>query len=455
MMKRNINMAKYKHTSYALLSIILFAGACSQEDVGRGENRESGGRIEFNASFPDVSSRATELKGASLNNIEVSAFTVGASSETAYFLNKSFGKNSNTGKFVCYDPQCIWPNNNDLIRFVAFAPSCDKMLSAGGNATSTGNRLTGFKVASDIATQFDLVTAIASGKLIDNEETGITLKFQHQLSRIEIKAWGNSASYDLEIAGVRLGGIGIGGEFNFTSQTGATDPTQAGVWESVTKGYVEYVFRNDDKIVTLDKTESSPLSADKAVSILGSKVGEGNSYENSAMIVPSANSAWNFKTNAANGDNHADGMYFSVLVRVKDTTPYDTNGNIVYPYADDAYSEEVVYLAVEKADGKTVKTRLYKLGDVYFTDANHTAEYDIVANNTEVKAFGWAALPVADDLKPGLVYTYTLNYSNGVGLRDPQDSRPGESIISDKVLVNVEVAEWLEGTKTDVSVPRK
>ncbi|MDE6480627.1 MAG: fimbrillin family protein [Muribaculaceae bacterium] len=448
-------MAKNIYASYALLGIVLAASACSHEDGVRGGNGKSEGRIEFNASLPEVSSRATELKAASLNEIEVSAFTPGESGETIYFENKIFGRNNNTGKFVCYDPSCIWPNNNDLLRFAAFAPSCDDMIASGGDAISTGDKLTGFKVAQDVATQFDFVTAIGSGRLLDNEETGITLRFQHQLSRIQIKAWGNSASYNLEIAGVRLGGVGIGGTFNFTAQAEATGPAQAGVWESVAKGYVEYIFHEGDSIVNLDKTADSPLSADKAVSIMGSKVGGAEGYDNSAMIVPSNNTSWNYKDNAANGDSHAEGMYLSVLVRVKDTTPYDTNGSIVYPYSGTEYDEELIYLAVDKTDGKTVKSRLYKQGENYFTDADHSAAYDPDANDSEVKAFGWAALPAADDLKPGQVYTYTLNYSNGVGLRDPHDSHPGEPIISEKVLVNVEVADWIEGKNTNVSVPRR
>lgn len=435
--------------------MVLVASACSQEDVDRNSYREQGGRIEFNASLPEVTTRATELKAANLNDIEVSAFTVGDPSETPYFVNKTFGKNDNTGKFVSYDPQCIWPNNNDLLRFAAFAPTCADMQAAGGDVISTGAKFTSFNVAQDIASQFDFVTAIATGKLLDNEETGITLKFQHQLSRILLKAWGNSSSYDLEIAGVRVGGIGTGGNFNFTAQEEASDPTQAGIWESVTKGYVEYIFSDGDAIVTIDKTQGSPVSVDKAVSIMGSKIGGENGYDNSAMIVPSTNAEWDYKENAANGENHSDGMYFSVLVRVTDTTPYDTNGSIVYPYGGTEYNEEKIYLAVAKTDGKTVKERLYKQGDDYFTNAEPTVAYDFAATDTEVKAFGWAALPVSDNLKPGRIYTYTLNYSNGVGLRDPHDTHPGDPVISDKVLINVEVADWLDGTKTDVSVPRK
>lgn len=448
-------MTKYINTSYVLLGVILTAVSCSHEDEGNDTNRKPRGRIEFNATLPEVSSRATEVKASTLNDIQVSAFTVGDSSETSYFTNKAFNRNSNTGKFVCYDPECIWPNNNDLLRFTAFAPSGAAMIAAGGGATSTGDMLTGFKVAQDIGSQFDFVTAIATGKLLEDEDTGITLRFQHQLSRIQINAWGNSSSYDLEIAGVRIGGVGTVGDFKFTAQADTTDPTQSGVWESVSKGYVEYVFSDGDMTVTLDKTEGSPLSADKAVSILGNKTVGGEGYENSSMIIPSTNAAWSYKENASNGEDHADGMYFSVLMRIKDTTPYDTNGSIVYPYAGPEYSDEIVYIAVDKTDGKTVKTRLYKTEDDYYTDAALTARYDLDGNNAEVKAFGWAALPVADDLKAGRVYTYTLNYSNGVGLRDPHNLQPGEPIISDKVLVNVEVADWIEEAKTDVSVPRK
>lgn len=444
-------MAMNIYTSYTLLGLILIAGSCSHEDVYRGSTREPGGPIEFKASLPEVSTRATEIKTETLNEIQVNAITVGQSSEYPYFIDKTFSRNSETRKFVSYDPACIWPNNNDLLRFTAFYPSSTTI---GGKETESGTKITGFKVPKDIAMQFDFVTAIASGRLLDNEETGITLKFQHQLSRIEIKAWGNSSSFDVEIAGVRFGGIGTGGSFSFMAQKDATDTKQAGVWESVSKGSVEYIFQNGDEIVTLDKTEGSPTSADKAIPILGSKIGGENGYVNSAMIVPSTNAAWNYKENAANGESHADGMFFSVLVRVTDTTPYDT-GSIVYPYSDNIYSEELVYLAVAKADGKTVKTRLYKQGDYYFTDADHTAVYDLAANNADAKAFGWAALPVTDDLKPGCVYTYTLNYTNGVGLRDPHDINPGDPIISDKVLVNVEVTDWMEGSKTGVSVPRK
>lgn len=465
----NITMASYRLT-YSHLAILMLAASCSQDDVGGFRNDDKNGRIEFRASLPEIASRATEVDGSSLDNFMVSSFTVGSSSLTPYFIYKRFIR-SGTDKFVSSDPECIWPNHDDDLRFVAFSPSCEDMRQAGyygddsfilpalttGEAMGSGDyKLSGFRIAGDIARQFDFVTAVASGRTLDDEESVVTLNFRHQLSRIRLNAWGAPSSFHLEIAGVRFGGVGVGGNFIFTPYQDNTEPSESGVWEAVSKGKVDYIFRKGDKIVTLDGSEDSPSSAGKAVSILGAKIGGADGYDNSAMIVPSDNSAWDYKGNPVNIDSEGNptGMYFSVLVRVADATT-DNTDNIVYPYPDYVEGMEVVYLAVNKDSKSDVMTRLYKQGDEYFTDSGHTEQYYPEENNAEVKAFGWAALPVSDEWKPGYVYTYTLNYSNGVGLHDPDDPKPGDPIISDRVIVNVEIAEWLPGSDSDVEVPRK
>lgn len=453
-------MAKYRLT-YTLLAFALIGASCSQEEINRPDNTQKG-RIEFSASLPEVTSRATELTKESLADLTVSSFIVGSSSETPYFMAKTFSRNAITGTFLSYDPDCIWPNNNDLIRFMAFAPSCDEMRQTGsfddadfslGVAEDGAYKFSGVKIAADIADQFDFVTAIGSGKLRDNEETPVKLQFRHQLSRIELKAWGASKSYNIEIAGVRLGGVGTEGVFSFVGHPDADDASAAGVWESVSKGCVEYIYRPGDRIVVLDRSEISPLSSNNSVSIMGRQVGSDKAYDNSAMLIPSNNTSWDYKANAANGDEHADGMYFSVLMRITDITPYAPENPLVYPYPEDsgnAVGMEVIYLAVDNQG--EVKARLYKKDGAYYTDEEYTTAY---AGDDAVKAFGWAALPVTDTWNPGYVYTYTLNYTYGVGLRDPHDSKPGDPIISDKVLINVEVSPWKSGEDKNVSVPRK
>lgn len=461
-------MAKLKYTSYTILSTAILAASCSNDDMSGNHRDAEGRKIEFRASLPEVATRATEVNAASLDSFRVSAINLGGTSISPHFLDKNFSK-SPSGKYFSKDPECIWPNNNDEIRFVALAPSCEEMRKSGGfgndsfvlPSLTTGDvmdsydyKLSGFRVAHDIDQQIDFVTAIASGRLLDAEETGVNLNFQHQLSRIELNAWGASSSYDLEIAGVRLGGVGAEGDFAFIPDPESNYASKAGSWATVRKGSVEYIFSDGDRIVVLDKEETSPRTADKAVSILGSKIGGADGYSNSAMLIPCANTAWDYTNNPSNGPDAAEGMYFSVLLRVTDTTPYDY-GNIVYPYKDNSEGMEVIYLAVDKETERSVKARLFAHEGKYFTDEAHTSEYDLEGNSAEARAFGWAALPVGDEWKPGYIYTYTLNYTNGVGLRMPTDPKPGTPVISDRVLVNVEMEPWVRTDPKDVNVPRR
>ncbi|MBD5274864.1 MAG: fimbrillin family protein [Bacteroides sp.] len=451
-------MATSRYASYTLLAVSLFFSSCSQEESVRVDAGNSG-KIEFRASLPLVATRATETTSSTLREFSVSGFIVEDSSDHTYFLEKAFSKNETTGRYVSADTTCRWPNNNDTVRFLALSPSCSEMRANGGFSEtdfaflhSGSHRLANFRIAGDMASQTDFITAIATGRLIEDRDSGVSLDFKHQLSRIALKAWGDSNSFDLEIAGVRFGGVGVSGDFIF-----ATDPAaaQGGEWESIGKGTVEYIFRAGDSIVTLNKSEGAPRSAEAAVSIMGSNVGEGDGYANSAMLIPASGPAWDPTGNGDNGDDHSDGTYFSVLMRVSDSTPYGNNGETIYPYADDADGMEVIYLAVDKASGKSVRQRLYRMGEEYFTDAALTAPYDPEANEAEVKAFGWAALPVACQWKPGYIYTYSLDYSYGIGLRPPLDPRPGEPILGDRIILDVKVEEWKEGTKTQVTVPRK
>lgn len=455
-------MAKYTLT-YPLFGILLVAASCSQEDLGKEKPYSPGDRIEFRASMPEISSRAIETNGDKIDKFQVSSLVTRDSKLTAYFLDKTFEKNAETGNFYSSDPECIWPNYSETIRFVAFAPSCQEMRSIGGFSESdfslsaedeitTDYKFTKFSVAEDIADQVDFVTAIGQGSLDENEDTPIDLNFKHQLSRIYLNAWGNSQNFDIEIAGVKFGGVGTEGIFNFTTVDEAEDLSKGGKWESISNGSVEYIYREGDSLVVLDKSDNSPASAEKAVSILGSKVENG--VENSAMLIPSNYTKWDHKNNADNGDNHSDGMYFAVLMRVIDTTPY-APGSIVYPYADNKENMKVIYLAVDKESGKKVKTRVYSNEGKYYTDAAFTTEYDPAANDAIVKAFGWAALPVGEEWKEGNVYAYTLNYSSGVGLHQPADANPGDPIISDRVLVEVKMESWHDPIKSDVAVPRR
>ena len=267
--------------------------------------------------------------------------------------------------------------------------------------------------------------------------TNIQLDFEHQLSRIEVNAKGENKSCKIEIAGVCIGGTYSKATFDFKPQPGAGD------WIlGDEKQTVQYIYAPGDKVVAISNTTS-------AVSIMG-----GTQDGNYAMLLPSDYTAWNHENDKTNA---GQGLYLGVLLRV-----IDLKGKQQYPYTDtnqgpNALDIPRVYLAVG-GDGTVMSGQLYKGNDgKYYTDSAMTTTYTL-PQGSAVKEFGWSALPVAGDWKPGYYYTYTLDYTYGVGLHTP-DVEPsngpnaGDPIISDKVGLTVTVKEWQNGTSPTIIVP--
>ena len=71
-----------------------------------------------------------------------------------------------------------------------------------------------------------------------------------------------------------------------------------------------------------------------------------------------------------------------------------------------------------------------------------------VGANNEIVEFGWAAVPVGVNWERGKKYVYTLDFSNGVGVQDPEDPRPGSAIIGDGIKFSVSVVDWVESSST-------
>lgn len=180
---------------------------------------------------------------------------------------------------------------------------------------------------------------------------------------------------------------------------------------------------------------------------------------NYAMVLPA-----NYPTEwDGSKGNTNKGMYISVLLRIIDATP---NAGVQpkekqrYPYRDlvqgtDALKDGIprVYLAVNKSG--IVSTRLYKKeeGGIYnekdqnyYTDAACTVPYTLKTEE-EIKEFGWAAVPVTGkNLEIGKIYTYTLDYTIGVGVHDQEVTtsapKAGDPIISDQVRFHISVRDW-------------
>ena len=440
-------------STLCLLSATLLLAACSEDDVAHISDRESH-PIIFRTSLPAISSRAQIITQDNLPHFCVTAFNPADPDlvTPAGLMNEYINQEriiNDTGLELLTSENCLWPapGKDGNLAFFAFYPDLTDGANLVNATTLNGGdlaidyKLTDFRVAADIADQQDFITAYTTGSMEKNLFAGITLNFEHKLSRVELQAWGANKSCDIEIAGVRLGGIGVEGTFDFQAIEGGGD------WVGdLGKGIVEYIYRKGDQIVSLDRTAGSPLTADAAVSIMGSKVGND---DNCAMLLPATYSGWDF---LGDGQNQKNQMYISVLLRVVDATPTDGYGQQQYPFTHDVDNTPKVYFAVDKATGKTVSARLYKNDNAYFTDEAFKSPYTLTADE-DVKEFGWAALPVTGEWESGCVYTYTLDYTSGVGLHDPESPDAGKPIISDKVGVSVSVKPWQTKPSSGVVVP--
>ena len=452
--------------------------SCTQEDVPTvAQSAESG--IIFRVSLPDVNSRSNDnTESDDLDGgFQVSAICPEDDAATGGVLKPYFtglaatGIDDMPGYFGMLKDESselwVWPTTRHgkqgLLRFFAFYPSREALSQSAGvesasdyfelynSSTKSGStvkydyRISKFRVNTDISRHIDFVTATAEGSKKVHGETGIgvNLAFEHQLSRISLKAYGdiannNSGFANIEIAGVRIGCAVVESDFNFAEKPknyATGDATLDGNWISPQKKEsVEYIFREGDTVIRLDgdryKTEAT------AASIMGNG--------GWAMVIPNDNTPWSYKTDSRNKSN---GLYFSVLLRVKGK---DKNNTLLYPYVEGAQMSgttttdkmNVIYLSVNRTTGKVMK-RLYKNGPQFFTDSLYTEVYT-APDTEEIRNYGWAAIPLSNNIrwKPGYQYTYTLNYSSGIGVEDPADLFPGKPIIS-KILVSV-----TEGTNT-------
>ncbi|MDE6548577.1 MAG: fimbrillin family protein [Muribaculaceae bacterium] len=333
-----------------------------------------------------------------------------------------------------------------------------------------GFKLGRFYVATDISKQVDFITSHISADVPENEDAanlGVELKFKHQLSNIELRAFAANDAYNIEIAGVRIGRPYTGNAiFNFCDGKGGVDFAAGGQWgiaKNPQRLPVEYIFGEGDEIYRMGKfnnynggavTSTTPHStAANAESIMGKG---GN-----AMVLPTKNNAWAGEANpwiapkysafTGNGEDpypdrnpkdwSADGegdMYFSILLRVtlKPTGDELTTPQI-YPYGNNT-TMNVVYLEKEKNSNKIA-------GRV-------PSKNTTVGANNEIVEFGWAAVPVGVNWERGKKYVYTLDFSNGVGIQDPEDPKPGTPIIGEGIKFSVSIEGWDE-QPTNTPVP--
>lgn len=464
-------------TCFALGAFVLVA-SCSEEATKPDVYDWADGEIYFKTSLPDIAtSRANDMTLDRLESFQVTCFNTGDVKKdnsgivSPYFEDATFIRSVSPSAGTVYvslpsEGPRSWPNDGGPLKFIAFSPS--RAVMASGNKavenqpgvsffnlinnttdiTSLSDIRYGLgrvRVNQDISRQFDFITAETSGERWKDFTSGIELAFHHQMAQVELRAWGASGSYDFEIAGVRIGNPVVEGTFIFSGVTTTANQWQAE--ENPVNDKVEYLYGNSTD------TPDNGFSADRIYYINNA---EHNSLENAAsimglggcaMVLPTVNSKWAglADSNISSIPYTTDKMYFSVLMRVADSA----TGEQLYPYIGNPYGMTVIPYAVDKS-GK-ISARLYpgeKEGE-YFSDAALTQLY-IAGEDITVKEYGWAAIPVDADWKAGKRYVYTLNYSEGIGVHDPEDPLPGTPIKGKATISwGVAIDEWDYAAKND------
>lgn len=463
--------------TYFALTALASAASCSNEAVEPDVIDQADGKIYFRPSLADVgSSRAQDMTLEHLESFQVTCFNMGDATKDAYGFVAPYFEDAT---FIRDESQILltyrespdeepktWPDKARQMRFFAFSPSRGVMASGNpaitddnrsnyyklinrstpGNSTvDTDYRLGAVRVHSDISRQFDFVTAGVTGDRRTDFAGGVDLAFHHQLSQVEIRAWGASSSHVFEIAGICLGNPVVEDTFVFTS---ASVDASSGGWEQgngIVKDKVEYLYRSPagdapgegDRIFNINSSEhNTPATAESIMGLGGC-----------AMVIPTFNQKWegSLDPNIGKKPYSTGKMYFSVLMRVT----MSGSGKQLYPYPDRPDEMTVIHYAVDSYGA--IVDRVYpgaKRGE-YFSDIALLQRYTPTVGVT-IKEFGWAAVPIDADWKAGNRYVYTLNYSDGIGVHDPRDPEPGKPIWEKPgISWGMNVESWSKAEKDD------
>ena len=330
---------------------------------------------------PAMGSRATEVTNANLSSFYVTSFL----GDSPYFNKVEFSKGA--GGFYNSLQSYYWPGDNSNLAFYAFSPSLaelfpDDIISEADEAD--------FYNSGDNGLIFN-----ASEKKLANFRVADSIK--NQVDFITAYATGNRK--ENEQAGLeltfdhRLAQIEIQAKSSSPAYTYKVVGARIGRAEFIgTFDFTTNQWTLDDWHDTAIYDTSCPevTLTSTPVSIMGAA---GN-----AMLLPQARTPWQPTDDP---DNVAREAYLSVLVRISATE----TGAVIYPFPSDT-----------KIDPATNQKRQY----------------------------AWASIPIATNWEAGKKYVYTLDFTNGAGVVDPDDPTPGKPILGDPIKFTVNVDPWQE-----------
>ena len=386
-------MKKYLYYVAPLL-IAAAAVACSQDDITEiSENNASDGRqeIEFHL---DMQSRATDRTIANLDTIWVYADD---GSETIFeatpFIKDQYGNFKSAEKIY-------WPDEKETINFTAFWPSPER-LNSDPNKEYTKNS-SGYKEsdysqislnpnncviknAVGMCTNTHYDLITATTQITKEEaNTGISLSFTHAYAQIEFKAKIDPSADHTVV---------IHSVYLSNPYYRSTYSITNNKWEST--AYLNNIYTAPSKLLTVSNELQS----------LTDKCGP-----------------FFIKEQTFNLDNdYKYQVYLKVVLKVY------RDGKQIYPTPDQWTEEE-------------------KEKRMFFNPA--------YANLFPFKIpedYGSAKIPLGEgvlDIKAGHKYTFTIDFTNGVGIYMNGDpTKPHEPILENPISAKVSIVEWAENNQ--------
>lgn len=302
-------MMKSKYLAVALSAVALVA--CNNEDVlevnqGRG--------ISFQVAT-EASTRATATTTSTINEFMVWGFTQENPAKTL-MSELSVSKN---GSEWTYDGTIFWPAAAVDFYSVSPEPISGKVSEGTVSISSSEQKITGFTVNTNQASQVDLLYAVNKGeKKADHEASPVSINFRHALSQIVFKAKNTNKNLKVIVKGVKIGNIKKAG--NFTYPTNATAPqntdangtivaTTQGTWDNVSTAAT---FEAGVTELTLDGVQDAKdlTTTDESV------------YTGALFMIPQTLAPWDPSTTGALNTSNT-GVYFLVDCQILSGTNKD------------------------------------------------------------------------------------------------------------------------------------
>ncbi len=397
------------------LGVLFLVSSCTDGEI---EEVNSGTEITFNT-------RVSRASVATTGNLTEFRVWAEADNYPSMIIDGEIATKKAGQSFFSLDRAPVWPPEVHSIKFWAVAPTDIK-----ADVTVTSQSIKGFKPDVDITKQVDLITAY---KLQQRSEgtTGISLKFDHALSQIVVRAkeaGGDNETKRIKIKGAWIVNVRPQGDL---AKTGAETENNL-LWS---------VDKNVDKVM-YGTTFARPVELGHVLNPL-LDYSEGSAAASfNMMLVPQKLDQWNISDDNQKETNPIGGAYILLLCRVEAV------------HSGGVHEGATTNEPVRPSDDK--KSHIHQM----FPFTNAFDEYE----------YGYTCVPIDTEWEPGKKYVYNLDFcggSAGAGIYPPDgsltampesetngdytytyvkdrpaDKKAGDPVLDSPIVFNVSVTDW-------------